>query len=75
MRWRSGAAQCFDHTGSGDYNTLSTDNGPLHTVPATPLIFMGVNVDSEAKAMPNASANGGDLKEALPDDANQGSTR
>ena len=52
-------------TGTGNYNTLSTDNGPQHTIVAT--IKMGATVDGEVQAVPNSAANGDDV--ALdPDD-------
>ena len=55
-------------TALGDYNTLSTDNGPSHVVPATPLIFLGKSVNTETEALPASSANGDDVDGALPDD-------
>ena len=50
------------------YNTLSTNNGPSHTVPVVPLIYMGASVDMEAEALQSANANGYDVDGALPDD-------
>ncbi len=54
-------------TGAGNYNTISTDSGPSHVVPVTPLIFMGASVDTELEALPNAAANGDDVT-TDPDD-------
>ncbi|MBI5758892.1 MAG: FG-GAP repeat protein [Planctomycetales bacterium] len=53
-------------TGAGNYNTLSTDNGPSHRIVAG--LFMGASVDAEPQALPNAAANGDDVNQALPDD-------
>ena len=53
-------------TGVGNYNTLSTDNGPVHTIVTG--LFLGARVDGEVQALPNARANGDDVNQALPDD-------
>ena len=52
-------------TGQGNYNTLSTDNGPSHSVVAG--LFLGARVDGDESAQPNARANGDDIT-TLPDD-------
>ncbi len=52
-------------TGSGNYNTLSTDNGPSHVI--VPTIFMGATVDGEAEAIQSPSAEGDDSS-GTPDD-------
>jgi plastocyanin len=44
--------------GSGNYNTLSGDGGPQHTIVAG--LFMGARVDAEPDATPTAAANGDD---------------
>jgi len=47
-------------TGTGNYNTLSTDAGPSHFFsPAAPRL--GALVDTEVEAFPNATATGDDL--------------
>ena len=53
-------------TGTGDYQTLNSDNGPSHTIVAG--LFMGAGVDDETDAFPNIAANGDDVDQALPDD-------
>ena len=44
--------------GTGNYNTLASDNGPSHTIVAG--IKLGANVDGEADASPSAAANNDD---------------
>ncbi len=53
-------------TGSNDYNTLASDNGPSHTIVAG--LFMGAGVDGELDGLPNGAAIGDDVDQALPDD-------
>ncbi len=53
-------------TGIGNYNTLSTDNGPQHTIVVG--LKMGANVDGDGGALQNAAANADDVNGALPDD-------
>ena len=53
-------------TGVGNYNTLSTDNGPQHTIVVG--LQMGANVDGDGGALQNAAANADDVNGALPDD-------
>ncbi len=53
-------------TGVGNYNTLSTDNGPQHTIVVG--LKMGANVDGDGGALQNAAANADDVNGALPDD-------
>lgn len=53
-------------TGSGNYNTLTADNGPSHTIVSG--LFLGASVDGELDAAPNSAANGDDVDQALPDD-------
>jgi hypothetical protein len=53
-------------TGSGNYNTLSTHDGPIHTI--VPGLYMGGGVDGEPEAIPSVNANGDDTDQALPDD-------
>jgi hypothetical protein len=52
-------------TAAGNYNTLSTDNGPSHIVAdsifQTPSLFLGGNADREFEAKPTVTANGDDL--------------
>ncbi|MCO6043652.1 cadherin domain-containing protein [Aeoliella sp. ICT_H6.2] len=53
-------------TGVGNYNTLSTDNGPQHTIVVG--LQMGASVDGDGGALQNAAANADDVNAALPDD-------
>jgi hypothetical protein len=53
-------------TGVGNYQTLSNDNGPNHTIVAG--IRMGANVDGDGGALQNAQANADDVNGSLPDD-------
>ena len=53
-------------TGSGNYNTLSTDNGPNHIIVAG--LFLGATVDADDGTLQNATANADDVDGALPDD-------
>ena len=53
-------------TGTFDYNTLSSDNGPSHGV--TLDLFMGATVDGETDGLRTGAANGDDVDQALPDD-------
>ncbi|GEM_PF-3375164 len=51
-------------TGANNYNTLSTDNGPSHTIVLdgpVPNLHMGATVDGEVEAVPNATATGDDV--------------
>jgi hypothetical protein len=49
-------------TGTGNYQTLSADNGPRHDIATTrTALFLGARVDGEDDAAPNAAANGDDL--------------
>ena len=48
-------------TGNGNYNTLSTDMGPQHTIVAG--LFIGTGVDMEVEALQSNAANGDDLDE------------
>ncbi len=52
--------------GPGNYNTLSTDNGPSHTIVVG--LKLGANVDGDGGALQNATANADDVNGALPDD-------
>ncbi len=52
--------------GAGNYNTLSTDHGPSHTIVAG--LQMGANVDGDGGVLQNAAANADDVNGALPDD-------
>ncbi|MFH1918671.1 MAG: GEVED domain-containing protein [Planctomycetota bacterium] len=45
-------------TAAGDYNTLSTDSGPSHTITAS--LYMGGSPDAEAEAWQSALADGDD---------------
>ena len=55
-------------TGNGNYQTLSTDNGPSHVINATQTtLFLGARVDGEIYATPNSNANGDDITTS-PDD-------
>ena len=51
---------------AGNYRTLSSDNGPRHVI--VPELFMGAAVDFEPEGVPNQSASGDDVDQALPDD-------
>jgi hypothetical protein len=53
-------------TAVGNYNTLSTDNGPNHTIVVG--LKLGANVDGDGGALQNATANADDVNGALPDD-------
>ena len=53
-------------TGSGNYNTLASDNGPSHTVVAG--LRMGAAADMEDGTLQNAAASADDVHQALPDD-------
>ncbi len=53
-------------TSTGNYSTLSTDNGPQHTIVVG--LRMGANVDGDGGALQNAQANADDVNGALPDD-------
>ncbi len=53
-------------TGSGNYNTLATDNGPSHTIVAG--LFLGATVDGDDGTLQNATANADDVDGAPPDD-------
>jgi hypothetical protein len=53
-------------TGPGNYNTVSTDNGPSHTIVVG--LRMGANVDGDGGALQNGAANADDVNGALPDD-------
>ncbi len=46
-------------TGSGNYQTLIADGGPMHDI--VPGLFMGAGVDNEADGQPGANADGDDL--------------
>ncbi|MCX7420916.1 MAG: integrin alpha [Planctomycetia bacterium] len=55
-------------TGTGNYQTLSSDNGPSHDITTTQTtLFLGAGVDGEADATPSRNANGDDIT-TLPDD-------
>jgi hypothetical protein len=53
-------------TGPGNYNTLSTDNGPRHLSRAG--LHMGARVDGESGTLQNAAANADDANGAQLDD-------
>jgi hypothetical protein len=53
-------------TGAGNYETLSANGGPRHTVVAG--LKLGARIDGEADASPTARANGDDTTGALPID-------
>jgi hypothetical protein len=53
-------------TGSGNYNTVATDNGPSHTIVAG--LFLGAIVDGDNGTLQNTAANADDVDGALPDD-------
>ena len=53
-------------TSSGNYNTLSSDNGPVHTIVAG--LFLGATVDADDGTLQNAAANADDVNGTLPDD-------
>ena len=55
-------------TGSGNYQTLSADNGPAHVTDNSSLtLYLGAGADGEADGLPNTRANGDDTN-ATPDD-------
>jgi uncharacterized repeat protein (TIGR01451 family) len=51
--------------GTGNYQTLLSDNGAVHTI--VPGAFLGASVDPEINGQPNANANGDD-NALTPDD-------
>jgi hypothetical protein len=53
-------------TGTGNYETLSANGGPRHTIVTG--LKLGTGIDSEADATQNARANGDDTTGALPID-------
>ncbi len=53
-------------TGAGNYNTLSSDNGPSHVIVAG--LYMGASVDDDDGTLQNAAADADDVNHALPDD-------
>jgi GEVED domain/FG-GAP-like repeat/Cadherin domain/FG-GAP repeat len=53
-------------TGSSNYSTLSTDNGPNHTIVVG--LKLGAYVDGDGGALQNLAANADDVNGALPDD-------
>jgi Ca2+-binding RTX toxin-like protein len=53
-------------TGSGNYQTLLSDNGPSHVI--DPNIFLGASVDGDTGEQQNSRANADDTTNALPDD-------
>ena len=53
-------------TGSGNYNTTASDNGPRHTI--VPGLHIGANVDADSSLLQNNAANADDVEGALPDD-------
>ncbi len=55
-------------TGTDNYQSLSANNGPTHSIATTEFtLFLGARVDGENDAVPNARANGDD-GETAPDD-------
>ncbi len=52
-------------TGLGNYETLSANGGPSHTIVAG--LFLGARVDNDTNGTPNARANGDDIT-GSPDD-------
>ena len=55
-------------TATGNYQTLSTDNGPSHLITTTQsTLFLGASVDGEVNATPTSNADGDDIT-TLPDD-------
>ena len=56
-------------TGTGNYQTLSANDGPQHdTFTTRTTLFLGNRVDRETNASPNSRANGDDIVATLPDD-------
>ncbi len=56
-------------TGLGNYQTLLANGGPSHIIDSTQSkLFLGVRVDGEANATPNATANGDDVGALSADD-------
>ena len=53
-------------TGNGNYRTLSSDDGPRHTVGSG--LLMGTTVDTENDGQPSVNAVDDDLNGATPDD-------
>lgn len=53
-------------TGTVNYNTLATDNGPSHAIVAG--LFLGNTVDGDNGTLQNITANADDVDGALPDD-------
>jgi len=53
-------------TGTGNYSTLLSDNGPRHTIVGG--LYMGATVDGDNGLLQNASASADDFDQALPDD-------
>lgn len=53
-------------TGTGNYQTRASDNGPRHTI--VPGLRLGANVDDENGTLENGAANADDVNAALPDD-------
>ena len=53
-------------TGTGNYNTLASDNGPSHVIVAG--LFLGDTVDDDTGTLQNAAANADDVNGALLDD-------
>ncbi len=57
-------------TAAGDYQTVAADQGPSHTLLATPNngLHMGPAVDGEINGQPNGGATGDDEAGSTPDD-------
>ena len=53
-------------TGTGNYNTLGSDNGPSHQL--VPELYMGATVDADDGTLQNAAASADDIIGAVPDD-------
>ncbi len=53
-------------TGTVNYNTLATDNGPSHAIVTG--LFLGNTVDGDNGTLQNITANADDVDGALPDD-------
>ncbi len=53
-------------TGTGNYNTIITDNGPSHTILAG--LYMGHTVDADDGTLQNVSAVADDADQLFPDD-------
>ena len=53
-------------TGTGDYSTLESNNGPRHLI--DPDLFLGAGVDPDNGLLQNITANADDVDSALPDD-------